>query len=167
MGEMRDSKVMDLISLDPHVVLSLNNYPNEKSIRAIYNYLQIVIAVYQYSIDIEGIDLLETIQEKVPKREDFSSDEDYNMALSAYEYLRRVLNAYSKYQVKLNLNDLDTLHVWRIPFEATIAALNGIRGHRFNVLTTERIHQISSNQMRNKGGLLSFLGGERREENEN
>lgn len=163
MGEQRDSKLMDILQDNEYINLSLNYFPNTKALKAIYLYYKIQIMLYHYAMDVEGKELDELIHEP-PQRENFSSDDDYQNAVNYYNSIKSMLSTYSKHSIRINLHDLDSLESWKIPFEAIIASLNGIKGYRFNILTTERSIQMQQAMAKKKGGgFLSSIFGNNEE----
>ncbi len=163
MGEQKDSKLMDILQSNEYINLSLNYFPNARTLKAIYLYYKVQIMLYHYSMDVEGKELDELVHEP-PKRENFSSDEDYQIALNYYNSIKAMLNTYSKYSIRVNLHDLDSLESWKIPFEATLASLNGIKGYRFNILTTERSIQMQQAMAKKNKGLLGGILGNNEDE---
>ena len=134
------AKLIDAI-INPYISHSLLYLPNDKYPKLTFRFqilIQNLVRLCETDKDDnEKINLYEYIKEP-PSREEFSSDEDYALALEYYNTLKRMLRSVSSDTLYVNPHELDQVIRLMNSFEDYLHLVSAIKGERLKIIITER-----------------------------
>ena len=138
MSEHAKAYLLQLLSEDPLNQHTWHYFPHPKYIKALLH-LEVLenLAVNFIKNDKDGVPVAEILADE-PKRENFSSEQDYQNAYFHYKKLVSMLDVVKKVKGNIDPHELVYVVEWIKALKSAIYASNSLKGHRINLMVTER-----------------------------